>query len=56
LGYGDWYLEEVLRLGGLDAPESTGPRNRAEAIAYLWQGWMVNYNRFGEPPPWYEFK
>jgi hypothetical protein len=50
------YNDEVNRLGGLNASSSTGPRNRVEAIGYLWAAWIRNYGTHGEPYPWVEFR
>jgi hypothetical protein len=30
----------------------SGPSNRVEAIAYLWEGWMRAYYPYGETKPW----
>jgi len=49
LGYGVNYLN-VART------EGTGPSNRYEALAYLWQGWEETFQRFGDKPPWCSFK
>lgn len=44
------YAAEWARTGATDA------RNGAEAIAYLWGAWTLNYHVYGESLPWTEFK